>query len=888
MPPQRRQILEVPFPIKGLHKGTALRGQPKGTTPHAQNVRSFEPMDKRIRGGRRPGLSKFYATQPSGAANPIQLMTEVVRAIPYGGDARGKIFIGHESEPTYEELSLHDLDLTHTRSVNTASSVTWSVCFDEEGLYAFVAVSSAGGNNAQVLKIDVALGTVIWTFNVRTTAFPRSVVAYDVLNNQVIVGGITSTKWDGAGGVNANLWALNAESGAVVWSYRMGNGAADYIHGVTVDSSGIVYVAGLRTPWWGGVDHGATNASVWRLTQTASAATVSWAYDHPTNSTATAVALNVAETILGIGASASDVYTLSGLTAIAPTLDWTAATLNANVYGVVFLSTGRIAATSNTGGGGVADAECFPIVGGAADWAYDMGSVGAGQNSNVLIDRDTSDNIYLPLSDRNNTNDSGNMATLCKITNAGADVDQFDHLVGCSGANCVTVFRPPVLPVRPTITAFTIVSNGNIYTYRNGVVTLATGGTGMLRTDLNVVQSTSAYGRVYYVDGNDEKRYTLTTETVDDWSAAVLAAHAGDPMPANCRLICRYRGRIVLSGNHAAPHNWYMSRVNDPLDWVYAPPAGVTAIDAVAGNNCDAGEIGDIVTALIPCNDDMLLFGGDHTIYVLTGDPAAGGAIDRLSDQTGIRYGHAWTRDAQGYIYFVGTDGIRSLNPSSGEMKNLTLGRLDGEFDDIDWDQYRAYMTWDNLHNGLWLLICSHDPATYPARMYYWDAYVDAWWSDAFPTSMGPCSMIFFDGPKPEDRAMLMGCLDGYIRETNDAATDDDGTAISATVTFAPLSTKTPGAALLVTQILPVMAENSADVTLRIGRGPTEEAAVASGLGGQAISRILSAGRNATLHQRIRGGAIALQMISTGGPWAMETLGVGVQPAGLQRRRGNY
>ena len=96
-------------------------------------------------------------------------------------------------------------------------------------------------------------------------------------------------------------------------------------------------------------------------------------------------------------------------------------------------------------------------------------------------------------------------------------------------------------------------------------------------------------------------------------------------LPAKAYLGCLYRGRAVLSGNPENPHQWYMSR--QAYIWDYAYLAN-DAQSPVVGNNADAGEVGDIVRALIPYKDDYLLFGGANTFYVLRGDPAKGGDLD--------------------------------------------------------------------------------------------------------------------------------------------------------------------------------------------------------------------------------------------------------------------
>jgi len=59
------------FPIKGLHRGFVTEVQPELTSPDLNNVRPFDVLDQRARGGQRPGLDKAYAQQIGGEASPI-------------------------------------------------------------------------------------------------------------------------------------------------------------------------------------------------------------------------------------------------------------------------------------------------------------------------------------------------------------------------------------------------------------------------------------------------------------------------------------------------------------------------------------------------------------------------------------------------------------------------------------------------------------------------------------------------------------------------------------------------------------------------------------------------------------------------------------------------
>lgn len=51
--------MDIFFPIKGLHKGFITEKQPPLTSFSMLNVRPYDPLSNRLRGGQRPGLVKW-------------------------------------------------------------------------------------------------------------------------------------------------------------------------------------------------------------------------------------------------------------------------------------------------------------------------------------------------------------------------------------------------------------------------------------------------------------------------------------------------------------------------------------------------------------------------------------------------------------------------------------------------------------------------------------------------------------------------------------------------------------------------------------------------------------------------------------------------------------
>ncbi len=70
--------MQIPFPYRGEDKGRAAHQQPPGTSPDMNNVRLYDTLDTRARGGQRPGLDKWGAgTQIGGSEQPVVAMCTV-------------------------------------------------------------------------------------------------------------------------------------------------------------------------------------------------------------------------------------------------------------------------------------------------------------------------------------------------------------------------------------------------------------------------------------------------------------------------------------------------------------------------------------------------------------------------------------------------------------------------------------------------------------------------------------------------------------------------------------------------------------------------------------------------------------------------------------------
>ena len=60
-------LVELRFPARGLNRQAGFDQQEPATTPYCVNVRPFDVLTTRQRGGARPGLVKVYTTTPLGS-----------------------------------------------------------------------------------------------------------------------------------------------------------------------------------------------------------------------------------------------------------------------------------------------------------------------------------------------------------------------------------------------------------------------------------------------------------------------------------------------------------------------------------------------------------------------------------------------------------------------------------------------------------------------------------------------------------------------------------------------------------------------------------------------------------------------------------------------------
>ena len=388
--------------------------------------------------------------------------------------------------------------------------------------------------------------------------------------------------------------------------------------------------------------------------------------------------------------------------------------------------------------------------------------------------------------------------TMIELDTSSGAIDTSDQLTMTSAfqkafiANGANLKVADFINTKLTITALTTAPT------RGATVTQVTSGATMIVDYVNTAK-TLIYGYVtsgtftttagHTLSGGSMSPETRVPSAVTvnphwyDWT--VYPGGSAGTMPEKAYLICVYRGRLTLAGNPQYPNQWYMSRVADPFDFLYGAD---DPMSAVAGNNADAGQCPDIIRSLISFHDDYLIFGCASTIWLLRGDPVAGGSLDNLSDTTGMFGSNSWCFDDNRNLYFWGSGGLYMIKSDFSGIRNLTEMILPDIINDeaADPSTHRITMGYDKKRHGI--IVAITVLATGANSNYFYSFKTQGFYPESYPNECGPYSLFYYDANDTTYADLLVGCKDGYIRKYLNTAKDDDvggsDDAISSYVTY--------------------------------------------------------------------------------------------------------
>lgn len=218
-------------------------------------------------------------------------------------------------------------------------------------------------------------------------------------------------------------------------------------------------------------------------------------------------------------------------------------------------------------------------------------------------------------------------------------------------------------------------------------------------------------------------------------------------LPETATIACAWNGRIVMAGNSARPHQWYMTRAGNPFDMLYA---AADARSPISGGDGVISEVGDIITALAPYNADTLLIGARREIHIMRGDPAAGGSLDRFYGGDGMFGPHSWCKDSNNIFYWMGRGGLYRAAVGSSYPQQMSHNRIPKLLDGISRKTHWINLVYDVRRNGILIFITNSNVAAKPEdgeaygdmQAYWYDIATGGLFPESYPASTGVFSVL--------------------------------------------------------------------------------------------------------------------------------------------------
>ncbi len=201
------------------------------------------------------------------------------------------------------------------------------------------------------------------------------------------------------------------------------------------------------------------------------------------------------------------------------------------------------------------------------------------------------------------------------------------------------------------------------------------------------------------------------------------------------------------------------------------------------------------------------------------------------------------------------------------------------ELVDVDAGANKIVMEYDAADQLVHLYITPTDGSA--GTHWHIDWRLKGMWPVSLPAAMQPYSTLVYASDASDARRVLLGCRDGYIREFDASAADDDGTSITSYMQLGPFMMASPGRAGIATHFAAVLDEDSGNVDWEFRTGRTGEAAVDSTTA--KTSGVWSGGWNRPRLARVCDAVGSIYVAGKGSAWAIESVNMKLLPAGRVR-----
>lgn len=877
---------ELAFPVEGVDEQRSYSRQRSGTAADAMNVRAFAPLTDRATGGVRPGQEKFYFTNFDGTAVtdvPIQDINQLATTQSLAPPPP----TGHYQQFTYGEpagsgFGLGDGSAGSSIVILPTSPVAGYAmslsCWDPAGGF-YVAMVNTTTGGITIYKYSYYIPTpntptLRWTSAALAcaTGSLRNVCGlayYEVGTVRFLFLALKTQA-----GV-AQVWRLSADSGALIDGSNSFAYSATLVMTFSTNAVNVLAVAagvlgvecsrigsnpgvalynpqgafqvGTSIPsliayvYWAGAV-GAFNTKVRMVSDGQSF------YANASSGAGTKLyKMTSGGSVVGSYTAANEIIGVSyGANAVVIT--------TTGAPYVVKVNPSTLALTTSASPGS------------AAQWDQ----VDSDNNGTSFLFRNAAANNFMSVD-----------ANLAAVLAMGAfNVPNANHSGISVNQGTGSIAPPPGPNKTVTVLRSLLVKGGQVMPFtEDGPRSITTAGsTSGFNGTVAEIFSAQNGPNMFYADGGAAYQYYKgSTDTLLAWTPTAGTLPV-DTNGNGSQLICTWRGRTVL----VIARNFYMSKQLDPFNWDYAPST-TTQQQAFAGNSDLAGGLGNLITCLIPFSDDTMIFGCDHAIYQLSGDPMANGTMDRICEGLGIAFGRPFAFDPQGVLYFFGSDCV-IYKMSAGSIPVPISAQIRHRLKNIDLNKVRVRMAWDMACDGLGVWVSPLD-RTATATHFFWERRVEGWQPEQYgDVDLNPMAVFAYDGDLPEDRRIFLGGADGFVRRVALDGGDDAGVTIESWVLLGPIKTAQWDDILLQT-LQATLTEDSGKVRYDVYWGTHAEEAEKKAIAGPSkINGTWKAGRNRVSPIDREGFAFYVKL-SSSDYWALERITQTYKTLGMVARR---
>lgn len=297
------------------------------------------------------------------------------------------------------------------------------------------------------------------------------------------------------------------------------------------------------------------------------------------------------------------------------------------------------------------------------------------------------------------------------------------------------------------------------------------------------------FGRVFVTDGSSVCHvWDPKAGTYGFWRA-----RSGGQPPKRPLLLEAYRNRI-FAGPLADERNVLVaSAAGDPFDWDFAPRGNSPETLAAWHSRLSetTADFPDNVTCLKARENDILVVGGERSIFVLRGDPMQGGQFDLAVRGVGIAFGRAGTFTPDGTFWFISDQGeLRRMMPDALAARANTIPPLvSGEIATrlaaaIDFSVCRPELHYDPRDRRLHILLVKHSAADTSLLTHFaYELDTKAFTEVTYATNaVQPSAMMVVSGVSAEKRTIWLGGHDGVVAKFDPEANGDRGEVIDASM----------------------------------------------------------------------------------------------------------